>query len=351
MKKFWSWFRDEVSGQDTVLRIDGPIDDEMFWGDEATPNALAEELNSRTGDITVWIDSPGGNVFAAAKMYNLLKEYKGKVTVKIDSLAASAASVVAMAGDEVFMSPVAMFMIHNPWTIAMGNEKDMQEAINTLRAVKDAVINAYAAKTGKSKKAISSLMDGDNGEGTWMDAKKALANGFIDKILYSDDKDEDQDKPLIPEQEKPEEDEEDDAIKNAKAAAKRKYSNFIQNTIRFAHNGNIVSNNSRADEENVVEESSTEDNGDETEPLDCDVETVDSAELEQEEKLVEDSVETESETNEEVTEEVSEKNSEEESDTPTDKILMPKHVFDENGMTSDGKMSYNILVDKLNSLR
>ena len=111
MKKFWNWVRDETGGR--VLRLEGPIDQDDFWGDEITPQRFRQELEAEDGDVTVWINSPGGNVFAAAQIYTMLKDYKGSVTVKIDALAASAASVVAMAGDRVLMSPVAMLMIHD----------------------------------------------------------------------------------------------------------------------------------------------------------------------------------------------------------------------------------------------
>lgn len=105
MKKFWNWIKD--SDETRTLRLEGPIDEESFWGDEITPQMFRDELNAGEGDVTVWINSPGGNVFAAAEIYTMLKDYKGSITVKIDAIAASAASVVAMAGDTVQMSPVA----------------------------------------------------------------------------------------------------------------------------------------------------------------------------------------------------------------------------------------------------
>ena len=121
MNKFWNWIKDEGGGR--VLRLEGPIDEDNFWGDEVTPKMFREDLEAENGDVTVWINSPGGNVFAAAEIYTMLKEYTGKITVKIASLAASAASVVAMAGDQIQMSPTALMMIHDPSTIAMGCSK------------------------------------------------------------------------------------------------------------------------------------------------------------------------------------------------------------------------------------
>ena len=130
MKKFWNWIHDDSGGR--ILRLEGPIDEDSIWGDEITPKAFREELEAEDGDVTVWVNSPGGNVFAAAEIYTMLKDYGGSVTVKIASIAASAASVVAMAGAQVQMSPTALLMIHDPSTIAMGNAKDMEKAITTL---------------------------------------------------------------------------------------------------------------------------------------------------------------------------------------------------------------------------
>ena len=205
MKKFWNWIHNEAGGR--VLRLEGPIDDESFWGNEVTPKAFREELNAGTEDITVWINSPGGNVFAAAEIYTMLRDYPGSVTVKIDAIAASAASVIAMAGSKVLMSPVAMLMIHDPSTIAMGNTKDMEKAIATLNEVKESIINAYTAKSGLSHNRISKLMENE----TWMNAKKAVELGFADEILFEavepDEPEEDPEEEEKPdEKEKPEDD-------------------------------------------------------------------------------------------------------------------------------------------------
>ena len=134
---------------------------------------------SGSGDITVWINSPGGDCVAAAQIYNMLMDYKGNVTVKIDGIAASAASVIAMAGNKVLMSPVSMLMIHNPMTVAMGNTAEMQKAIEMLSEVKESIMNAYEIKTGMSRAKISHLMDAE----TWMNANKAVELGFADDIL------------------------------------------------------------------------------------------------------------------------------------------------------------------------
>ena len=179
MKKFWNFFRNDEG--ERILRLEGPIDEDSFWGNEITPKAFRDELEAEEGDVTVWVNSPGGNVFAAAEIYTMLCDHKGKITVKIDAIAASAASVVAMAGDRVLMSPVAMLMIHDPMTIAMGNAADMEKAISTLNEVRESIINAYAKKTGLSRNKIARLMSDE----TWMNAKKAVEMGFADEVLFS----------------------------------------------------------------------------------------------------------------------------------------------------------------------
>ena len=182
MRKFWSWIRDESGGR--VLRLEGPIDEESFWSDGVTPRAFRDDLYAEDGDVTIYIHSPGGNVFAAAEIYTMIRDYPGTVTVKIDAIAASAASVVAMAGDRVMMSPVAMLMIHDPMTIAMGNSKAMEKAISTLNEIKESIVNAYQAKSGLSRNKIAKLMSDE----TWLNAKKAVELGFADEIMFDDRK-------------------------------------------------------------------------------------------------------------------------------------------------------------------
>ncbi len=184
-RKFWRWARNETPdgfGSDRTLYLDGEISDETWYGDEITPRAFKDELNSGKGDITLWINSPGGDVFAAAQIYNMLMDYPYDVTVKIDALAASAASVIAMAGTRVCMSPVAMLMVHNPATIAIGDSEEMQKAIDMLSEVKESIMNAYELKSGLSRNKISKLMDAE----TWMNAREAKKLGFADEILFSD---------------------------------------------------------------------------------------------------------------------------------------------------------------------
>ena len=182
MKKFWNFIRNDAG--ERILRLEGPIDEDNFWGDEVTPGVFRDELEAEEGDVTVWINSPGGNVFAAAQIYTMLRDHKGRITVKIDAIAASAASVIAMAGDRVLMSPVAMLMVHDPMTIAMGNARDMEKAIDTLNEVKESIINAYVTKSGMSRSKVAKLMSDE----TWMNARKAVELGFADAILFADGK-------------------------------------------------------------------------------------------------------------------------------------------------------------------
>ena len=138
-----------------------------------------DELFAGNGDIVIWINSPGGDCVAASQIYSMLMDYTGKVTVKIDGIAASAASVIAMAGTEVLMAPTALMMIHNPATMAFGDHEDMQKAIDMLGEVKESIINAYEIKTNLSRAKLSHLMDSE----TWMNANKAIELGFADDIL------------------------------------------------------------------------------------------------------------------------------------------------------------------------
>lgn len=176
-----------------TLFLNGTIAEESWFDDDVTPQLFKDELNAGSGDITVWINSPGGDCVAAAQIYNMLMDYKGNVTVKIDGIAASAASVIAMAGTKVLMSPVSMMMIHNPMTVAFGDSAEMQKAIEMLGSVKDSIINAYEIKTGLSRTKLSHLMNAE----TWMDANKAVELGFADEIMQRVGSAEDMEPPAV----------------------------------------------------------------------------------------------------------------------------------------------------------
>ena len=179
MKKFWNFVKNEDTSE-TELYFNGPISDETWLGDEITPALFRDELSKVSGDLTVWLNSPGGDCISASQIYTMLRNHKSKVTVKIDGIAASAASVVAMAGDETLISPTGYLMIHNPMTYASGNKAEMEKAISLLDEIKEGIINAQ------------------------LNAEKAQQLGFADGILFSD---KDRKKSSVPEKEEPEPDE------------------------------------------------------------------------------------------------------------------------------------------------
>ena len=178
MKRFWNWVRNE--DETRTLYLNGVIAEESWFEDEITPAAFKEELFSGSGPIMLHINSPGGDCIAASQIYTMLMDYPHDVTVQIDGMAASAASVIAMAGTKVCMSPTSMMMIHNPFTCAMGDSDEMRKAIQLLDEVKESIINAYEIKTGLSRVRLSHLMDSE----TWMSAHKAKELGFCDEVLY-----------------------------------------------------------------------------------------------------------------------------------------------------------------------
>ena len=180
-RKFWNWINqaDADPAEERVLELYGTIAEESWFDDDVTPQMFRDELFAGDGDDVVWINSPGGDCVAASQIYSMLMDYKGNVTVKIDGIAASAASVIAMAGTRVLMAPTALMMIHNPMTAAFGDHEDMQKAIDMLAEVKESIINAYEIKTSLTRAKLSHLMDSE----TWMNAKKAIELGFADDIL------------------------------------------------------------------------------------------------------------------------------------------------------------------------
>lgn len=185
MKKFWNWekrVKNTEEGETTeenILYFNGTIAEESWYDDDISPKIFKEELEACDGDVTLWINSPGGDCIAAAQIYNMLTTFPHNITAKIDGIAASAATVVAMAADKVIMSPVAMFMIHNPSTIAWGDTQEMQKTIDMLNEVKESIMNAYEKKTGLARNKLAKLMD----EETWMNANKAIELGFADEVL------------------------------------------------------------------------------------------------------------------------------------------------------------------------
>ena len=183
MNRFWNFTTDGDTGERT-LYLCGVIAEESWYGDEVTPAAFKAELLAAEGDITVWVNSPGGDMLAASQIYNMLMAYKGNVTVKIDSIAASAASVIAMAGKKVLISPTGLILIHDPASVAIGNTDEMRKAIQMLDEVKESIINAYEMRTGLSRARLSHLMSSE----TWLNANMAIELGFADDLLFKANK-------------------------------------------------------------------------------------------------------------------------------------------------------------------
>ena len=181
-KKFWHW-RNQADDADPkeprILELYGTIASESWFDDDVTPQMFKDELFAGDGDVVIYLNSPGGDCIAASQIYTMLMDYRGNITVKIDGIAASAASVIAMAGTEVLMAPTSLMMIHNPMTAAFGSREKMEKAIEMLEEVKESIINAYEIKTNLSRARISHLMDSE----TWMNAKRAIELGFADAMM------------------------------------------------------------------------------------------------------------------------------------------------------------------------
>jgi len=183
VNKFWAWVQKEDSGERT-LYLEGVIAEESWFEDDVTPAAFKADLSAGSGPITLHINSPGGDCIAASQIYTMLMDYPHDVKVQIDGIAASAASVIAMAGTKVSMSPTSLMMLHNPFTVALGDSEEMRKAIQLLDEVKESIINAYEIKTGLSRARLSQMMDSE----TWMNAVKAKELGFCDEVLYQPEK-------------------------------------------------------------------------------------------------------------------------------------------------------------------
>ena len=176
MKRFWNWSGPQ---NQRVLTISGTIAEDSWVDDEVTPQVFQDELSQGKGPIDLWLNSPGGDCVAASRIYTMLMNYPDDVNVKIDGIAASAASVIAMAGTKVSMAPTAMIMIHNPLTIVGGQKEDLDQAAQMLAETKESIINAYELKTNLPREKISSMMDDE----TWMNVNKAIELGFADDML------------------------------------------------------------------------------------------------------------------------------------------------------------------------
>lgn len=177
-KKFWSFkAKDNKTGE---LTLYGEISSSTWWGDEVTPKQFKEDLDA-LGDIetlNVYINSPGGDVFAGQTIYSMLKRHKAQVNVYVDGVAASIASLIAMAGDKIIMPANAMMMIHSPWTIAMGNAQDFRKLADDMDKIRDSMIVAYESRSALTSEEIAEIMDAE----TWLSAEECLEYGFADEI-------------------------------------------------------------------------------------------------------------------------------------------------------------------------
>lgn len=214
-RRFWAY--EEMPDAPAVLRLDGVIAEESWWGDEVTPKMFRDELDAHPGDIDVYINSPGGDVIAATQIYTMLQEHKGRVRVKIDGLAASAASIIAMAGDEVLMAPTAYMMIHNSSSIALGNKQDMRHEADVLDEVDKGIREAYRQKTGLRDSKLEEMMDAE----TWMSARTCIDLGFADGYIAADPDEEDE--PEEPEEDPDEEEEDPDNIEHVDRRVAARY--------------------------------------------------------------------------------------------------------------------------------
>ena len=187
MKKFYNLIPGQP-GEESRLYIDGEIVSGYsgydWWTDDRQTGAFEfrQEL-AQCGPVTVYINSPGGDVFAGAAMYSALLDHPHKVTVKIMGIAASIASVIAMAGDEVLISPVGYLMIHDPWSYVVGNAREMEHEAQVLREIGEGIVSAYQRKTGKTTDEIRRLLEAE----TYMNAQSAIENGFCDGLFTPDE--------------------------------------------------------------------------------------------------------------------------------------------------------------------
>lgn len=168
---------------DRTISVYDVIGYDYWTGEGVTAKRISAALRSMgKGPVTVNVNSPGGDMFEGLAIYNLLREHDGEVTIKVIGLAASAASVIAMAGDTVQIARAGFLMIHNAWVIAVGNRHDLAEVAATLKPFDDAMASIYAARTGAEQKAMSKLMDAE----TWIGGESAVEDGFADELLPSD---------------------------------------------------------------------------------------------------------------------------------------------------------------------
>lgn len=180
-KQFWKW-SNGVESTESKLILEGVVSSEDWWGDglDVTPQAFRDELAKRSGDLVVSINSPGGDVFAGVSIYNTLANYdKGNVTVEVNGLAASIASVIAMAGDKIIMLPGSSMMIHKPWSMGIGNADELKKVAETLNSIEESLVPIYTSRTGLSDERIKEMLADE----TWMTPQEAVELGFADEYI------------------------------------------------------------------------------------------------------------------------------------------------------------------------
>ncbi len=179
MRKFWG-FKSLAGTKSAELLLYGPISNYSWWEDEVSPKQFKDDLDA-LGDvdtITVFINSEGGDVFAAQAIYSMLKRHKATVHTYVDGLAASAASLIMMAGETITMPINSMAMLHSPWTFAAGNAQDLRAIADDLDKIRESMIAVYAERSGKDHDEIVAILDAE----TWYTAEEAVAAGFADKV-------------------------------------------------------------------------------------------------------------------------------------------------------------------------
>lgn len=179
---FWR-FVDAAKSESGEAEVEffGPISEYSWWGDEVTPKTFKDQLYAagKNGPVTVKVNSPGGEVFAAAAIRSILQDYPGRVTADIIGLAASAATVVVGGADVVKMRDTAMFMIHDPSTVAWGTIEDMRQVVTVLEQVKETILNGYQSRTKLGRDELAEMMRDE----TWMTASQAKEHGFVDEVV------------------------------------------------------------------------------------------------------------------------------------------------------------------------
>lgn len=173
----------EAESGEPELEMYGPISEYSWWGDEITPAKFKDDLAKigAGGPVTIRMNSGGGDVFAASVIRSILVEYRGRVTVRVDGLAASAATIVATAGDLVRMQDSAYFMIHDPIALAWGNIEELKQVLDVLKTVKEGILDVYEVRTEMGRDKLAKMMTDE----TWMSAQEAHDMGFVDEVVHT----------------------------------------------------------------------------------------------------------------------------------------------------------------------